>query len=174
MMNAQHEWVEARDPLHFDKPGVVGVGPGLAFAQKWLEWNPKTNLGLIPCAVGGSGIDDWQVGAKHAQTGIYPYDAMLQRVKEAQKQGKIKAILWHQGESDSSPAKNKVYEAKLTEFFARLRKDIDATKTPIIMGTLGDFFVGKNSNASQINEIITTYPRYPPPCLCRIIGRIGT
>lgn len=159
MMNAQNEWVEARDPLHFDKPGVVGVGPGLAFAQKWLELNPKTNLGLIPAAVGGSGIDDWQVGAKHAQTGIYPYDAMLQRVKEAQKQGKIKAILWHQGESDSSPAKNKVYEAKLTEFFARLRKDIDATKTPIIMGTLGDFFVNKNPNAVAINDIITNYPR---------------
>ncbi len=158
MMNAQNEWVQGRDPLHFDKPGIAGVGPGLAFAQKWLELNPKTNLGLIPCAVGGSGIDDWQVGAKHAQTGIYPYDAMLKRVKEAQKQGKIKAILWHQGESDSSPAKNKVYEAKLTEFFTRLRRDIHAPKTPIIIGTLGDFFVDKNPNASQINEIITTYP----------------
>ncbi len=159
MMNAQNVWVEAQDPLHFDKPGIAGVGPGLAFAQKWLELNPKTNLGLVPCAVGGSGIDDWQVGAKHAQTGIFPYDAMLKRVKEAQKQGTIKAILWHQGESDSSPAKNKVYEAKLTEFFIRLRRDINATKTPIIMGTLGDFFVNKNSNAGPINEIITTYPK---------------
>ena len=159
MMNAQHEWVEARDPLHFDKPGVVGVGPGLAFAQKWLELNPKTNLGLIPAAVGGSGIDDWQVGAKHAQTGIYPYEALLKRVKEAQKQGEIKAILWHQGESDSSPAKNNVYEAKLTEFFTRLRRDIHAPQTPIILGTLGDFFVKKNANAVKINEIITTYPK---------------
>jgi hypothetical protein len=159
MMNAQDEWVEARDPLHFDKPGIAGVGPGLAFAQKWLELNPKTNLGLIPCAVGGSGIDDWQVGAQHAQTGIYPYDAMLKRVKEAQKQGEIKAILWHQGESDSSPAKNEVYEAKLTEFFERLRKDIHAPRTPIILGTLGDFFVGKNPNAALINEIIVNYPK---------------
>ncbi|MPR32806.1 sialate O-acetylesterase [Salmonirosea aquatica] len=159
VMNAQNEWVMAHDPLHFDKPGIAGVGPGLAFAQKWLEINPKKNIGLIPCAVGGSGIDDWQVGAKHAQTGIFPYDAMLKRVKEAQKQGKIKAILWHQGESDSSPAKNKVYEAKLTEFFGRLRKDLHAPKTPIIMGTLGDFFVDKNPNAAQINEIITNYPK---------------
>jgi hypothetical protein len=158
-LNAQNEWVPARDPLHFDKPGIVGVGPGLAFAQHWLELAPKTKLGLIPCAVGGSGIDDWQVGARHAQTGIYPYDAMLKRVKEAQKHGKVKAILWHQGESDSSPVKNKVYEAKLTEYFARLRKDIHAPQTPIIIGTLGDFFVDKNPNASTINETITNYPQ---------------
>lgn len=159
VINAQNDWVEAKDPLHFDKPGIAGVGPGLSFAQKWLELNPNTNLGLIPCAVGGSGIDDWQAGAKHTQTGIYPYDAMLQRVKEAQKQGKIKAILWHQGESDSNPVKNKLYEVKLTEFFTRLRKDIHATKTPIIMGTLGDFFVNKNPNAIPVNEIIINYPK---------------
>lgn len=157
-MNAQNEWVPAKDPLHFDKPGVAGVGPGLAFAQKWLELDPKTNLGLVPCAVGGSGIDDWQIGAKHAQTGIFPYDALLQRVKKAQKQGKVKAILWHQGESDSNPAKNKVYEAKLGEFFGRLRKDLNAPNTPILIGTLGDFFVRKNPNATPINEIITNYP----------------
>ncbi|MBU1820603.1 MAG: sialate O-acetylesterase [Bacteroidetes bacterium] len=159
VMNAQNEWIMARDPLHFDKPGIAGVGPGLAFAQRWLELSPKTTLGLIPCAVGGSGIDDWQPGAKHAQTGIYPYDAMLQRVREAQKQGRIRAILWHQGESDSSVEKSKVYEAKLTDFFARLRKDIGASNTPIIMGTLGDFFVNKNPNGQAINAIIASYPQ---------------
>lgn len=61
-------------------------------------------------------------------------------------------------ESDSSVEKSKVYEEKLTEFFTRLRRDIDAPTTPIIIGTLGDFFVKKNPNASEINRIITKYP----------------
>ncbi|GHB85353.1 acetylxylan esterase [Persicitalea jodogahamensis] len=162
VLNAENEWVVARDPLHFDKPTMVGVGPGLAFAERWLELNPKTQIGLIPCAVGGSGIDDWQPGQKHAQTGIYAYDAMLQRVSEAQKKGKIKAILWHQGESDSNPVRNKVYEEKLDEFFSRLRRDLDAPNTPIILGTLGDFIVKKNPNALPINQIITNFPQNHP------------
>ena len=159
VINAKSQWVPAHDPLHFDKPTMVGVGPGLAFAEKWLELNPGTNLGLVPCAVGGSSVDDWLPGARHAQTGIFPYDAMLQRVKEAQKHGKIKAILWHQGESDSSPEKSRTYEKKLEALFTRLRGDLHARKTPILIGTLGDFFVEKNPNASQINQIITNFPR---------------
>ena len=162
VLDAQNEWVVAKDPLHFDKPAVVGVGPGLAFAGRWLELNPESTLGLIPCAVGGSGIADWEPGQKHAQTGIYAYDAMLQRMRIAQQRGRIKAILWHQGESDSNPAGNKVYEEKLSAFFARLRRDLDASDTAIIIGTLGDFIVKKNSNASPINQIITNFPQNHP------------
>ncbi len=162
VLNAQNEWVVARDPLHFDKPTIVGVGPGLAFAERWQELNPKSKIGLIPCAVGGSGIDDWQPSQKHAQTGIYAYDAMLQRVLVARQKGEIKAILWHQGESDSNPARNKVYEQKLDEFFTRLRRDIGAPNTPIILGTLGDFITAKNPNALPINQIITDFPRNHP------------
>lgn len=156
-MNAQNEWVVAKDPVHFDKPKAVGVGPGLAFAQELVRSRPNLEIGLIPCAVGGSGIDDWQPSSKHEQTGIYPYDVMLKRVRAAQKYGKIKAILWHQGESDSSPEKSKVYEAKLAAFFTRLRQDIKAPKTPILLGTLGDFYVNKNPNGQIINDIMTHY-----------------
>ena len=162
VINSENQWVIAKDPLHFDKPTVVGVGPGLAFAERWLELNPKARIGLVPCAVGGSSIDDWQPGQKHAQTGIYAYDAMLQRVRLAQQKGKIKAILWHQGESDSNPTSNKVHEEKLDEFFARLRRDLDARDTPIILGTLGDFIVKKNPDALPINQIISSFPQNHP------------
>lgn len=104
-INRHNEWTMATDPLHEDKPAVVGVGPGLTFAQEVLKEYPDRPIGLIPCAVGGSGIDDWLPGVRHEQTGIYAYDEMLARVKEAQKRGTIKGIIWHQGESDSSPEK---------------------------------------------------------------------
>ena len=157
VISAKNEWEIAKDPLHYDKPAAVGVGPGLSFANVISARYPERKIGLIPCAVGGSGIDDWVAGVKHAQTGIYAYDAMLARVKEAQKHGKIKGIIWHQGESDSSPEKSAVYEQKLAAFFEVLRKETDTKKVPIILGTLGDFYVSKRPEASKINQIMHDY-----------------
>jgi len=156
VINGQNEWVPAKDPLHYDKP-AAGVGPGLAFAEAIHDNNPKKTIGLIPCAVGGSGIDDWLPGKKHDQTGIYAYDAMLARVRMAKRKGTIKGILWHQGESDSSPQKSSLYEEKLSAFFAKLRKEIGARNTPLILGTLGDFYVTKQPEAEKINQILKDY-----------------
>lgn len=158
-INRQNEWKIAADPLHQDKPAVVGVGPGLTFAQEILQKSPDRAIGLIPCAVGGSGIDDWQPGAKHEQTGIYAYDEMLARAKEAQKHGTIRGIIWHQGESDSSPGKKGAYAAKLADFFKRLRRDTHTENVPVVVGTLGDFYVAKNPDAAVINQIITDYAK---------------
>ncbi len=158
VIRGDNTWQKAKDPLHYDKPSVVGIGPGLSFAEKVREANPGREIGLIPCAVGGSRIDDWVPGQKHEQTGIYAYDAMLERVKNAKKNGRIKGILWHQGEGDSSPERSAVYRDKLKAFFRKLRKDIGAENVPVIIGTLGDFYVEKNPSASAINEIIGQFP----------------
>lgn len=158
-INRHHEWKMAADPLHEDKPSVVGVGPGLTFAQEILKKHPERPIGLIPCAVGGSSIDDWQPGARHEQTGIYAYDEMLARVKEAQKRGTIKGIIWHQGESDSSPEKKGAYAAKLADFFKRLRRDTHTENVPVVVGMLGDFYVAGNRDAAVINQIIADYAR---------------
>jgi len=158
MIDSNNVWIPAKDPVHFDKPSAVGVGPGLSFAQAVVETQKNRNMGLIPCAEGGSGIDDWKSGARHSQTGIYAYDAMVARVKTAKKEGKLKAILWHQGEQDSKEENAAVYEEKLIQFFRQLRKDTGAKKTPIILATLGDFYADKNPVANRINKIITELP----------------
>jgi hypothetical protein len=156
-INRHNEWKMAADPLHEDKPAVVGVGPGLTFAQEILKKQQDRIIGLIPCAVGGSGIDDWQPGVKHEQTGIYAYDEMLARVAEAQKRGTIKGIIWHQGESDSSPEKKGYYLARLEDFFIRLRKDTHTENVPVVVGTLGDFYLAKQPDAAFINVMIEGY-----------------
>ena len=33
MLDKNNNWVPATDPVHFDKPGVAGVGPGISFAR---------------------------------------------------------------------------------------------------------------------------------------------
>lgn len=158
MLTKEQNWVPARDPLHFDKPAVVGVGPGLAFAQKVADAHAEQNIGLIPGAVGGSGIDVWEPGAYYEPTKSYPYDDAVRRAKKALENGQLAGILWHQGESDSQPEKTTVYEQKLTALIRRIRVDLRAENVPVLVGTLGDFYVQKNPNAQQINAILTKLP----------------
>ena len=139
MLDQDNQWVPAVDPLHFDKPKVVGVGLGRSFAQQVAKSNPEITIGLIPCAVGGSPIAAWETGGYHKQTKTHPYDDMLPRLRQAMKTGTIKAILWHQGESDSNANAAPAYEAKLHALIARLRKECQNEQLPFIAGQMGQF-----------------------------------
>lgn len=162
MLTKEQTWEPAHDPLHFDKPAVIGVGPGLAFAQKLVDNDPNLQIGLIPCAQGGSGIDVWVPGAFYAATKSYPYDDALKRAKKALENGELAGILWHQGESDSQPEKAAVYARKLTALISRIRTDLQAENVPFIVGTLGDFYVRKHPDAAKINTILATLPQTVP------------
>jgi len=139
MLNEESEWSIARDPLHFDKPEVAGVGPGLAFAQKMLafEKNKDVKIGLIPCAVGGTSIDMWQPGKDAYEGQYYPYDDAIKRLHVASQDGVIKGIIWHQGESDSNEEKAKEYIEKLQKLVARFREETGNDSVPFVAGELG-------------------------------------
>ncbi|MCX6215691.1 sialate O-acetylesterase [Spirosoma sp.] len=162
MLTKEQTWVPARDPLHFDKPAVIGVGPGLAFAQKLVDSDEEVNVGLIPCAQGGSGIDVWVPDAYYAATKSYPYDDAIKRAKKALENGELAGILWHQGESDSQPEKAAVYAQKLTALVSRIRTDLHAENVPFLVGTLGDFYVKKHPAAAQINTVLEDLPKTVP------------
>ena len=40
----------------------AGIGLGASFAKRWLEDHPDEEIGLIPCADGGSCRDEWMPG----------------------------------------------------------------------------------------------------------------
>jgi len=137
-LNKANEWVPAKDPIHFDKP-VAGVGMGRTFAKTLAERDPSITIGLIPCAAGGSPISSWQPGGYHGQTRSHPYDDAVKRTKIAAKKGTLKAVLWHQGESDSQPEKAELYEEKLHSLIERFRAEFDSPDLPFIAGQLGRF-----------------------------------
>lgn len=139
MLDQAGNWVPAVDPLHFDKPKVVGVGLGKTFAVAYAEAHPGITVGLIPCAAGGSPISSWQPGGYHGQTDSHPYDDALARAKSAISAGVLKGILWHQGESDSKPGLSDVYRQKLHQLIARLRRELRAEEVPFIAGQMGQF-----------------------------------
>ena len=150
MLNKDQKWQIAQHPLHFDKP-IAGAGLALSFAQSILKTTPDIRIGLIPCAVGGSSIEQWQPGKIHQQTGISPYDAMIKRIHIAQKNGQLQAILWHQGESDSKKDLTGSYEDKLYSFIVGLCDTLHSPGLPFIAGELGPFYSEKNPHARDIN-----------------------
>lgn len=166
MLTKEQTWIPAHDPMHFDKPSVIGVGPGFPFAKRLAETYPKLNIGLVPCAVGGSGIDVWKPGAYYEPTKSYPYDDALRRAKKALENGQLAGFIWHQGESDSKPGHTAVYGEKLAELVQRFRKDLNAPNVPFVVGTLGDFVVKRNPNAQLINETLQKATQTIPNSYC--------
>ncbi len=138
MLNKVGEWVPAIDPLHFDKV-AAGVGVGKTFGTLYAEAHPGVTVGLIPCAVGGSPIDAWKPGEFYKPTNSHPWDDAIRRAQLAQKSGTLTAILWHQGESDSTDKLAPGYEAKLHDLVVRLRKELEVPDAPFVAGQMGKF-----------------------------------
>ena len=52
-------WTEGVEPIHFDRK-TVGAGPGLAFARILADADATLEIGLVPCAEGGSPLSRWR------------------------------------------------------------------------------------------------------------------
>jgi hypothetical protein len=154
VLNKQNAWAPAVEPLHFDKPGMVGVGPGLAFGKAMAEMNPDATIGLVPCAVGGSPISVWKSFTFYNQTGVYPYDDALKRCRIAMQRGALKGILWHQGESDSNAQDGPLYQQRLTELIARLRYATKVPNLPFVAGMPAGAFVARKPESKLVMDAI--------------------
>ncbi|KAJ7570707.1 hypothetical protein O6H91_01G132600 [Diphasiastrum complanatum] len=129
------EWENAQEPLHFDidtgKP--CGLGPGLVFASsviqscKAMGKMPVPVLGLVPCAIGGTSIKEWEKGSPL-------YEQMIRRVRAAvDKGGVLRALLWYQGESDTlSEDLARDFRRRLEIFIANVRCDLQSENLPFI------------------------------------------
>ncbi|MDB5268682.1 MAG: putative acetyl xylan esterase AxeA [Hymenobacter sp.] len=169
-LNPTGQWEIAKDPIHFDKT-VAGVGPGLTFGRLMAAADTSITIGLIPCAVGGSGIDAWTPGAYFADTKTHPYDDALARARTALQAGTLAGIIWHQGESDSSPEKSALYQQKLKILIKQLRADLQLPNVPFVAGQLPAYQINKtgsdglprlNESAMRINEAVAGLQKQLP------------
>jgi hypothetical protein len=137
------EWFVARHPLHltgspetFEGHDNAGVGPGLAFAQALAEHDPRSRIGLVPCAVGGSAMSRW------TRQGPL-YQNALRRARLALASGPagkttIRGAIWLQGEADAREGKIEVYPAALSQMIEDLRVDLEIDDLPFIACTIGE------------------------------------
>ncbi len=117
-----------------EKP-MGGVGPGMFFARNVYDAT-KRPIALIPCALGGSTISQWDP-AKRNWGDSSLYGAMINRIKAAG--GKIKGLIWSQGESEAMMLKSKTYGTEFLRFIDSFRKDVNAPTLPVIYVQIGKF-----------------------------------
>jgi hypothetical protein len=153
-LNADGAWSPAAHPLHFDKPRVAGVGLSLDFAKAMRRSDPDATIGLIPCAVGGTRLDQWKKGQAL-------YDNAVARAKVASRCGVLRGILWHQGEGDSAENLASTYAARLSAMLADLRTDLGQGDLAIVVGELGHFrkHPGTLVINDQLHEVAQRLPR---------------
>jgi len=140
-------WQMMTEPINYDRP-VSGISLVGSFADAWCLQNQEDMIGLIPCAEGGSTMDEWAVDGvlfRHA----------IAEAKFAMQSSELTGILWHQGESDSVCGNYKIYYKKLLLIIGAIRKELNAPDIPLIIGGLGDFLgkKGFGKNCTEYNFI---------------------
>lgn len=165
-------WTTATPPLarcfHWNN---AGFGPVDYFGRTLVEkLDPSIKVGVIVVACGGADIQlfekdgyqsylsscaDWLKGYANAYGGN-PYGRIIELAKQAQKEGVIKGILLHQGETNnmqsSWPGRVKaIYEGMLTEL------NLKATEVPLLVGE-----VRRDGACRGHNDVIKTVPNTIP------------
>ena len=128
---------------------IQGVSPAYSCLNS-LQKTLNKPLGLVMNSQGGSSIKLW------FKPGKPNYDASLLRAKEAQKHGKLVAIIWNQGSSDNkeSQADNfESYKANLKEMVEHFRKDLNEPNLPFICGELSERKDFIDFNATVVRKI---------------------
>ena len=133
VMSKDGTWRDAVEPFHWEKPRACGAGLAASFARAYADAHPGVTVGLVPVAYGGSPIARWQPGKIH-------YTNAVHYAKLALRDGVIKGVLWHQGESDAFRTNTlAAYLPKFTNAITQLRRELGAEGVPFLAGELGPY-----------------------------------
>ena len=98
---------------------------------------------LVVNARGGSSIKEWSPNIKDNFC-----DVAIERTRTALKYGKLKGILWHQGETDSDDPS--FYMDSLKVIVTHLRKELKAKTVPFVAGEIAQW----HKNNEQFNNML--------------------
>ena len=102
-----------------------------SFAQAYAN-EKGVEVGIIPCADGGSCLDQWAEGE-------LLFDHACYMAELASRTSAIAGVLWHQGESDCAEDRYPFYEEKLTAILQAFRRKLGLQDVPFLLGGLGDY-----------------------------------
>ncbi len=167
----KNKWYTAKPPLCRCK---TGINPADYFGRTLVAALPKkVKVGVINVAVAGAKIqvfekDNYQAYAATApdwmkntiaQYGGDPYARLLELAKIAQKQGMIKGILLHQGESNTNDT---TWTRRVKGIYDRLMHDLSlrSSKVPLLAGEVVN--ADQGGICASMNKIIATLPEVIP------------
>ncbi|MBE6383070.1 MAG: sialate O-acetylesterase [Lentisphaerae bacterium] len=169
-LNRDNKWVAAKTPYHFDRD-YAAVGPVDDFVRLYLKDHPGDTVGVVPCAVGGSGLASWTPSADGRRGANLR--VALERAKAAKANGTFIAILWHQGETDAA----KCSAEKLAGYYPRdFKSMVEAVRreigdVPVVAGEIGRWMRKDGDHAANINPVLNTLPQTVPGC--RVVSSEG-
>ncbi len=162
------QWYTAVPPLCRCKTGLT---PADYFGRELVANLPeKVRVGVITVAVGGCKIElfdkdhyesytanvpGWMKGFI-SQYGGNPYARLVEMAKLAQKDGIIKGILLHQGESNTGDT---LWTKKVKVVYDNLMNDLDLKpkKVPLLAGETVN--ADQEGKCASMNKIIATLPQ---------------
>ncbi len=135
-----HTLAESPDPVHANfktdeerqkaisdwRDGGKGAGLGIAFAKEMVRRTGRP-VGLIASAHGGTSMAQWDPALKD-QGGNSLYGSMCKQVLAAG--GKVRGVLWYQGESDANNDAQPVYRDKMKQLVTAMRADSGVADLP--------------------------------------------
>ena len=169
LLNAEDQFELAVNPLNRYSTigrGLTGeyLGPVYSFAKAMAS--KKHPVGLIVNARGGTSIRSW-LNSTEKTGGLY-YNEALRRTKEAMKYGKLKAIIWHQGEADCQYPEG--YKKKIIKLMTDLRNDLGIPDLPVIVGQLAEWNWTKKpyipEGTKPFNDMIKDISSFLPNSAC--------
>jgi alpha-N-arabinofuranosidase len=164
-------WYRAVPPLC---RGNTGLGPADYFGRTLVANLPETiRVGVINVSVAGCKIElfqkdryqEYTAAAPSWMTGIIkqydgnPYEALIKAARLAQKDGVIKGILLHQGESNTGDPE---WPGKVKGVYDNLVRDLhlNPEETPLIAGEVVN--ADQGGVCASMNEIIAGLPAAIP------------
>lgn len=165
------QWYTAVPPLSRCRTGLT---PADYFGREMVEKLPEDiKIGVINVAIGGCKIElfdkdnfenyktiapSWMKGMIDQYDGN-PYGRLVDLAKIAQKDGVIKGILLHQGESNTGDT---LWTKKVKVVYANLLKDLNLQpeSTPLLAGEVVN--ADQGGKCASMNGIIATLPQTIP------------
>ena len=162
-------WQLMNEPINPDRSILTGefhsgIGLAASFADE-LSKHANIEVGLIPCADGGTKIKQWQPGE-------LLYDHAVAMAKLAMRTSELCGIIWHQGESDCRQLNEDEYRQDFLNVMNSLRKDI-GINLPIIIGEISDKITDKweLDSVDKMNILLHKLQKEIP--LCEIVSVEG-
>lgn len=160
-------WQPMSDPVNPDRSIFSGkFRSGVSLATSFADALSKhlaRGVGLIPCADGGSAIEQWQSGEPL-------FDHAVMQTELAARSSELGGIIWHQGESNCLDADYPTYgsyKAKLLTLMTELREELGAEELPLVMGEISEQITERWFPVERVramNAVIHEVARSLPSC----------
>ncbi len=151
--NRDLPWVKANNPLNRYSTvrkvmSIQRLSPAYAFAKTMADAQPDKEIGLVVNAKGGTKIVQWMPGTEL-------YESAIEQAHKAEEYGKIKGVIWHQGEGDCDSLRIPMYLGRLEILINAIREEFDDPKLPFVAGQLFE-----NERRKPFNSMLLYLPKF--------------